>query len=322
MPVKNRTLYESMESNLGSQIDITNTKSRKSQHNSSWNVWPHVSYYLRVLKPRETVLLTLIGASTAIVASNASPDLWRLLVVTLVVALGSGGTNGLTNYLDRHVDARMNRTRGRVLPSRLIDPPQKALAWCALLVICSLAVSLYLHPYAFFAALIGVLFALIGRKTWVTHFMGSFSSCGPVLVGWFSMNPSVNWTIVLMAVVIVLWLPIHVWNLMIASRDDYIQAGVDIFPLNHGVLITARISVFLSVLLYLASLSLYILGGFGWIYLVAANVGGLSMIWATLQILQNRDKVSAYRVFKTSAYPYLGLIFVSLPLDDWIARVL
>jgi len=315
-------VHGSVGSNLSSQTDVTTTKSRKSQHNFPGNLWSQASYYVRVLKPRETVLLTLIGASTAIVASNASPDLWRFLVVTLVVALGSGGTNGLTNYLDRHVDARMTRTRGRVLPSRLIDPPQKALVWSGLLVVCSLAVSLYLHPYAFAAALIGVSFALIGRKTWVTHFMGSFSSCGPVLVGWFTMNPNVNWTIVLMSVVIVLWLPIHVWNLMISSRDDYIQAGVDIFPLNHGVLITARISVLLSALLYLASLSLYILGGFGWIYLVAANVGGLSMIWATLQILQNRDKVSAYRVFKTSAYPYLGLIFVSLPLDVWITRVL
>ena len=311
-----------MEGNLGSQTEITTTKSRKSQHYFSGNAWSRATYYVRVLKPRETVLLTLIGSCTAIVASDANPDLWRFLIVTLVVSLGSGGTNGLTNYLDRHVDARMYRTRGRVLPSRLIDPPQKALVWSGLLVVCSLAVSLYLHPYAFVAGVIGVSFALIGRKTWATHFMGSFSSCGPVLVGWFSMNPNINWTVVLMSVLIVLWLPIHVWNLMISSREDYIQAGVDIFPLNHGVLITARISVFLSVLLYVASLSLYILGGFGWIYLISANVGGLSMIWATLQILQNRDKGSAYRVFKTSAYPYLGLIFVSLPLDVWITRVL
>ena len=34
MPVKNRTLYESMESNLGSQIDITNTKSITNGHNN------------------------------------------------------------------------------------------------------------------------------------------------------------------------------------------------------------------------------------------------------------------------------------------------
>ena len=281
-----------------------------------------VVIYTRVLKPRETVLLTIIGLCTAVVAGDGSPPLGRFLLAAIAIILGSGGTNGLTNYLDRRVDALMHRTRQRVLPSRLIYPPEKALVWAGLLVATALGLALYLHPYAFVAGSIGVAAALIARKTWATHFLGSFSSCGPVLVGWFAIKPEITVTVALLAVVILLWLPIHVWNLMIAARADYLRAGVDIFPLTRGVDLVARISVALSLLLYIASVSVYVTGQFGWVYLVAANVAGLLMVNATWQMLRTRDRAAAYRAFKLSAYPFLGLIFFSLCADTWLRMAL
>ena len=185
-----------------------------------------------------------------------------------------------------------------------------------------MAMALYLHPYAFIAGAVGVAAGLIARKTWATHFLGSFSSCGPILVGWFAINPELNGTIAFLALIIVLWLPIHVWNLMIASEGDYLGAGVNMFPLNHGMVLTGRITVVLSLLLYAASLALYVAGDFGWIYFVAANVGGVLMVQATIQMLRTRDKAAAFRVFRTSAYPFLGLTFLSLCADIWLRMVL
>jgi len=278
--------------------------------------------YLRVLKPRETALLTLIGLCTAIVAGNGTPPLGRFLLVAVTIILGSAGTNGLTNYLDRRVDALMKRTQHRVLPSRLIDPPEKALVWAGSLVVVALALALYLNPYAFIAGSVGVAAGLIARKTWATHFLGTFSSCGPVLVGWFAIDPNLSPTVVLLSLVILLWLPIHVWNLMIASEDDYLRAGVNMFPLNHGIALTGRVSVVLSLLLYAASLSLYVVGHFGWVYFVAANLGGILMVRATVQMLYTGNRAAAYRIFKTSAYPFLGLTFLGLCGDVWLRMAL
>jgi protoheme IX farnesyltransferase len=274
--------------------------------------------YLKLLKPRETTLLTLIGLCTAIVAGDGSPPLGRFLLTAVTILLGSGGTNGLTNYLDRHVDARMRRTQHRVLPSRLVYPAVKGLAWASFLVIVALSLALYLHPYAFIAGSFGVAAALTARKTWATHFLGTFSSCGPVLVGWFAIRPEVNSTVLLLVLIIALWLPIHVWNLMIAYQSDYVRAGVNIFPITRGIAFTARISVVLSILLYAASLALYVAGNFGWTYLVAANVGGLLMLNATLQMFRTRDRGPAFKTFRLSAYPFLGLIFLSLCIDVWL----
>jgi protoheme IX farnesyltransferase len=311
-----------MAKNINRRREIRATGSSAASTLSPEKLGRTAKIYLRVLKPRETVLLTLIGLCTAVVAGDGSPPLGRFLLAAFTIILGSGGTNGLTNYLDRHVDARMQRTRHRVLPSRLIDPPEKALVWAASLVAVALGLALYLHPYAFIAGSVGVAAGLTARKTWATHFLGSFSSCGPVLVGWFVINPEINGTVVFLALVIVLWLPIHVWNLMISSEGDYLRAGVNIFPLNHGMVLTGRISVVLSVLLYAASLSLYVAGGFGWIYFVAANVGGILMVRATVQMLRTQDKAAAFQTFRISAYPFLGLTFLSLCADVWLRMLL
>ena len=277
--------------------------------------------YLRVLKPRETVLLSIIGLCTAVAAGNGAPPLDRFALASIAIVIGSGGTNGLTNFLDRRVDARMRRTQRRVLPSGLIQPAEKALVWAASLVVVALLISLYLHPYAFVAGVVGVSAGLIARKTWATHFLGTFSSCGPVLVGWFAINPEITATPVLLCAIIAIWLPIHVWNLMIASRDDYLQAGVNIFPITRGADMTARVSVVLSLFLYAASVGLFFLGSYGWVYFAAANVGSLLMVRATIKMLSTGDKSAAYRAFKLSAYPFLGLIFLGLCIDIWVARL-
>jgi len=71
--------------------------------------------YIEVLKPRESLLLSFIGICAAIMAGGGFTSPGRLLLVTIGLLAGSSGTNGLTNYLDRHIDAKMQRTTIRQL---------------------------------------------------------------------------------------------------------------------------------------------------------------------------------------------------------------
>jgi len=274
--------------------------------------------YIRLLKPRETLLLAIIGLCTAVIAGQGSPPIDRFLLAAITIIIGSGGTNGLTNYLDRHVDAKMKRTRHRVIPSGLITPTH-ALIWASTLVATGLLLAPYLHPYAFIAGISGVTAGLIFRKTWATHFLGILSSCGPLIVGWFAINPNITPTIALLCLIILLWLPIHVWNLMISARDDYLEAGVNIFPLNRGVDLTAKVSLILSIILFGTCMLLYMAGDFGGIYLGSSLIGCSMMVWATFNMLRSKDKDAAYRAFKASAFPFLLLIFVAPCIDLWIA---
>ena len=130
--------------------------------------------YVEVLKPRETSLLVFIALCAAIVAAGGTPAVDRLLLTLAAVALGSGGVNGLTNYIDREVDARMQRTRRRCLASKRIKPPEKALVYCLALTGIALGMAWVLHPWCFWAGLIGTVTAVTLRKTVLCPFLGPY----------------------------------------------------------------------------------------------------------------------------------------------------
>ena len=65
--------------------------------------------YLEVLKPLPSILLAFIGLCAAFIAGEGQLS-YRLLLVLATVLIASAGADGLTNYLDRDIDARMQRT--------------------------------------------------------------------------------------------------------------------------------------------------------------------------------------------------------------------
>jgi len=286
----------------------------------TWKEHPAICY-LRVLKLRETALLTFIGICTALVAGGGNPPLGLFLLTTLTIMIGSGGANGLTNYLDRHVDGRMKRTQRRMLPAGLIKP-RRALLWALSLVVVALCMAFFLHLYAFLAALTGVIAAVVARKTWATHFLGSVSSVGPILVAWFAINPVIDATVILLTLIIMLWVPVHVWNLMIAYRNDYLSAGVNMFPLDKSMRLTSQISMVLSSIIVGLSFALWALGGFGLLYLTIAGIVGVLMLYGSYRIFREDSGAASLRLFRLSAYPFLGLTFIGLVADTWVRMLL
>lgn len=274
--------------------------------------------YIEFVKPRETVLLSLTGVAAAVLAAKGSPELNRLLWVTLAVMIGSAGSNGTTNYLDREVDAKMERTRHRPLPSRRIFPPEKSLVWSVVLLAMGLAIAWFLDPWCFVIGLGGSFLAVIARKSSITHILGIGSSCAPALIGWVAIEHSVGPVILIICLMIALWVPIHVWSVMVSYRDDYLQAGVNIFPLTQEIGTVAVILLVLTVCLYAGSIALYLTGHFSLVYLVIANVLGVNVLWASLNFVLNSTQANAFKVYKLSAFPYLGLLLVGMCVDQWL----
>ena len=282
------------------------------------NIYGSIGNYIEVLKPHETSLLIFIGGSAAVIAGAGHPALNPFLLSLVAIALGSAGCNGLTNYIDREVDARMQRTRQRVLPSRRIDPAQKVLPLTVGLVVAALALAWLLNPLCFVAGLGGTVAAVVKRKTAMSHMLGGISGNAPLLIGWFAINPKADLTLFFLCLLILVWVPLHVWSVMIAYRDDYLKAGLRIFPVTWEIQDIIKVLLTLSLFLYAVSLTLYFAVHLGLLYLVAANLLGLAMLLATARLLRGFASQDAWRVYKLSAYPYLGLIFLAMCLDLWL----
>ena len=275
--------------------------------------------YIEVLKPRESILLAFIGVATTVVAAGGNPPADVALLSLFAVLVASAGANGITNYLDREFDAKMRRTKHRVLPSKRIYPPEKSLPWIIFMIIAGLVLAWFVHPYAFAADLIGTAVAATWRKRMTCVFpQGATASLAPILIGWFAADPSFSWTLLLLCLLILAWLPLHVWSVMVSNREDYIGAGLNFFPMSVSVKAAVRVLFGFSLVLYATTIVLYFVGGFGWLFLVLANILGLMMIYACFKLLTAYTSKKAWKLYKLSSFPYLGLIFLAMCLDLWL----
>lgn len=275
--------------------------------------------YIEVLKPRESFLLTFIGVAAAFIAADGEPSLNVILLAMVVILVASAGANGITNYLDRDFDARMKRTRHRVLPSGRIYPPQKVLPLIVSLIITGLVLAWWLHPLAFAADLIGTAVAVTWRKRITCVFpQGAIASLAPLLMGWFAIEPAFSWQLFLLCLLISAWLPLHVWSVMVSNRDEYLGAGLNFFPMKVTVRTAVMVLLLFALFLYAVSIVIYFVGGFGWLYLVLANVLGIMMLYASSRLVVSSTSRNAWRMYKISSFPYLGLIFLAMCLDIWL----
>jgi len=297
-------------------MEITQVADEKAVYPSKRrSPWVVLLNYLEVLKPLPTLLLAFIGVCTAVIAGGGQLSL-NLLLVAAAILIAAAGANGLTNYLDRDIDAHIRRTCIRVLPSGAISPPSRALPLIIGLIIVGLVLAWLLHPYVFLAGALGTLVAATWRKKVTCVYpQGMLASCAPVLMGWLAVTRSLSWELLMLCLLIAVWLPLHVWSVNITHRDDYRQAGINYFPINLEVKDSVKVLLAFALLLCAVSISLYFVGDFQWLYLAFAVVLDAVILFAAARLVFSHAVKDAWKLYRLSAFPYLGVVFLIMCLD-------
>ncbi|MBN1661269.1 MAG: protoheme IX farnesyltransferase [Anaerolineae bacterium] len=280
-----------------------------------------IGKYVEVTKPSTVALLvvTCVGAMVAAGGVGAL-SLAEWAVALVAITAGCAAADTLTCYIDRDIDALMDRTKGRPLPGKRIDPPEKALAWGLFLGMLSMGLSLVFNPLAALWMFLGlfdnvVIYSLLAKRRSCTNILlGSISGGMPALFGWAVVQGNVTWTPVLISLLVITWTPNHIWNLAIRYREDYARANVPMLP----VVTNLRRAVYLiagSVVLMVAeSLVLGVVGDFGPIYFALAIAGGLVSLVGHMYLVLQPTERNAWLMFKLSSL-YLALIFAGIVID-------
>jgi protoheme IX farnesyltransferase len=276
--------------------------------------------YVRLVNPSIVLLLAFTAAASAIIAGGIGKPL-QVVAITIATALCSAGARAITNYIDKDIDLMMHRTQRRPLPTRAI-PPANALACGLVLVLSGLLLSFtvgaFLPAYLTLGLLdnIVVYNLLTKRKTAWNIVLGAPSGGVPAFVGYVAIKGYPDWTAVVLAALVVLWTPVHIWSLAVRFKDDYGRADIPMLPVSLGVKAGIRCIAFTSVLLAAFTAVLPFLPGspFG---IPAAVVGTvLSVVLAAMSIwlIKNPTEKNAWDLFKFTS-PYLALLFSMLALD-------
>jgi protoheme IX farnesyltransferase len=277
--------------------------------------------YVEVTKPASVLLLVFTAVAAMVIAAggwNPSPSLF--VSAFAAVTLGCAGANTITCYIDRDMDSVMERTKRRPIPAGRIYPARRALYWGLLLTVVSLALARSINLLTFLWGLLGfvdnvvVYSLLLKRRSPLNIILGGFSGGIPVLVGWAAVTNSVSPTALLMAAVVVLWIPNHIWNLAIFHTEDYKRVRVPMLPAVLSLEKATRCTMTTVVLMYLCSLGIYFAGGFGLIYVIVAVVLGLLMTVSNVVLALHPSRERAWIMFKVSS-PYLFILFLAMMLD-------
>jgi protoheme IX farnesyltransferase len=288
---------------------------------------------IALTKPRIIELLLVTTVPTMLLAQRGLPSL-RLILVTLIGGtMAAGSANTINCYIDRDIDAVMNRTKRRplVVNGHGTIKPWEALVWGLVLGAgATLLLGLMANWLAATLADSAILFyifvytLLLKRRSPSNIVIGGAAGCFPVLVGWAAVKGTVAVPAIVLFAVIFLWTPPHFWALAMKFRKDYAAANVPMLPVVATASTVARKILWYSYAMVGATLILIPYAG--WIYGGAAAVLG---VWFLLEAHRLDARVSAaeespapMRLFHLSI-AYLTLLFAAvavtavLPWGRW-----
>lgn len=286
----------------------------------------NIRSYVEVIKPRMVFLLVFTSIasmiiSTRINATYLTEGLWLLAIVAITA--GCSGCNAITCYLDRDIDAVMKRTQNRPLPSGKINPAQNALYFGLALIFISVSISLTRNVFSFVIMTLGIFdnvviySILLKRKNPTNIILGGISGGLPALFGWVYVANNINLAPVLLASLVIVWTPNHIWSLALRYKEDYKKAKVPMFPVVVEEEKAVRYIVLTSVLLMILSVWIHFLGIFGIVYLTTISILGSVVLLTNFWLFFRQTSRKALIVFKISS-PYLALVFIAMILDTFL----
>ena len=282
-----------------------------------------VSAYVALMKLRIVELLLVTTVPTQIVAAEGMPSTWLILTTVVGGTLAAGGAHAINMYVDRDIDALMERTQDRPLVTGVIEP-RNALVFAGVLEVAAFVLLwTTVNLLSAVLAVAACLFYVFVYTLWLKRtssqniVIGGAAGAVPTLIGWSSVTNELAWAPVILFAVIFFWTPPHFWALAIKYKDDYAAAEVPMMPVVADPRSTCLQMIGYTVVTWALTLLFAPVAGMGAIYVVAALATGAVFTLQTVRLLFDPTPARAMRVFGWSI-SYVSLLFGAMALDQLV----
>lgn len=290
-----------------------------------------IKIYYEVTKPKIWYLLVFTAIGAAFTASNIyhtpiSPLTWGLVIGGVIA--GSAAANTLTNYNDRDIDAIMERTKDRPIPSRRIYPAKKALHFglilAAISLICAFAINTWAGIFMAFGLADNILVysKLLKRRSRTNIVLGGFSGGAPAMIGYVAVTTTGLWDLgLVMAGLVFVWIPMHIWSLSLHFKEDYNKVKVPMLTAVESEKTSVRVIAGTTLMMVLFSVFPFFITDsagkhlFHEVYLYSAIASGAIMVALSIWLLVKPSERASWTLFKFSS-PYLAILFIALMVDS------
>lgn len=268
--------------------------------------------YYQLTKPG-IIYGNIINATAGLLLASKGHVRFGLLLATLSgTSLIIGASCVFNNYIDREIDKKMQRTKGRALANGLISTPAAMIYATTLGLLGFLIIGRYTNRLVFLIGAVAAIFyiAIYGyakRHSVYGTLVGAVAGAAPPVAGYVAVTNHFDSASLVLFIALVAWQMPHFYAIAIRRLKDYRAAGIPVWPAVRGVSAT-KIQIVMYILAFgITSIMLSVLGYTGVIYAIV--MAGLSLYWASLALQglkTNDNEAWAKKLFLFSLVVTLG----------------
>ena len=281
---------------------------KSTYHEIRENYWP-------LLKSMQTALLLATGLA-GFMSARCPIFGWQIMIgVTGSLFFAISGSTVLNMWYDRDIDAMMQRTCQRPLPSGKIST-QAGLIFGLVLSVVGVGWAFYLDRLYGAIVFAGLFFDVVIYTIWLKRrtawsiVWGGIAGGMPVLAGRALGTGQIDWIGIALCLAVLFWIPTHILTFSMRNFDDYQAAGIPTFPSTYGFKTTqwmiAISSVIAAIMMGVAAYGIGLT--WGYLRLLAVLTGGLIFL-ALASMLRPSEKIN-FGLFKYASLYMLSVMLL------------
>lgn len=271
-------------------------------------------------KPRLSSLVLVSGALGYTLGAKGEFAWMSFTAMLLGILLVSWGIHALNQYIERDIDAIMERTRERPLPAGSL-PPEPVWWWgwaasCGGIAVLALGANLLAAGLGLAVVVIYIaIYTPLKRVTQLNTLVGAIPGSLPPVLGWAAAAGTLDQDAMSLFLIMYIWQLPHFLSIAWLYREDFRKAGLVMITVDqtNGGSTRRQLPLYTATLL-LVSLHPALNGMAGQLYFFGALALGVVFLAFAIAMAFRMTDLSARRVLRVSVL-YLPLLLLLLVYD-------
>ncbi|MHA1978653.1 MAG: heme o synthase [Candidatus Hodarchaeales archaeon] len=277
--------------------------------------------YGELIKSKQTFLLVYTSFFAYLISAwstgiNLSVFLWLNVGVFFAIS----GSTLLNMYIDRDIDALMERTKCRPLPMGKISPRIVLRHGLLFTIAGLLTIAVFVDYLTMLVVFLGAFFDVIvyslilKRRTRFSIIFGGIAGGLPALAGATAVSGSITLSGILMGLFVLCWIPLHILTLALLPKnlEGYRNAHIPMWPVIRSESQTIQVITLSAILSTLLIAFTGITLNIRLLPLLPLLFFCFFMIWLSITNLRKPTQVKTFRIFKLAsmlmAFAFLWLL--------------
>jgi len=275
---------------------------------------------VELVKARLTLLVLVTTAVGFYLGAEGPVNFAALLHTVFGTAAAAAGAAALNQWWEYNLDALMQRTRSRPVPSGRMRPRDAFILGSALSIFGVAYLAFVSNALSAALAAITIIIYIFAytplkRVSTFNTALGAVPGALPPMIGWAAARGTLNAGAWMLFAILFFWQLPHFFAIAWMYRDDYARAGFQMISSDDRTgERSASQSVFFCMLLFIVAGLPAFLGIATVFYLLAELILGAVFVAVAMRFLKTRARADARRLFITSII-YLPLLLGALVLS-------